>query len=208
MRYVDKEKVDESVEIDESKIEEAKDPSYRVVFVTGNYDTVRDINAKTDLRKMYKDLDAEFMAKAGTDDYWIDDIIPNDRGIPAVDKEIFLDRRGRLDQNMIDSILGDDEFALKAQFLKDVGFDITEDNLEEVNVWGKATDLIDTSFGGRVPEDWAWEQLENFNPNLFKELEKDGASYFDIGRWVGDFIPNGDANWDTVDGNFVYTYMT
>ena len=181
--------------------------SLSVTWVTSDYSVTKEVT-KRNYQNIEKEVAEEFKNDAGTDDFWVDSVWSEDRNLSRIDwKELVTNKGSRLDLKMLDQVFEDEGFAIKASFLLDRGYDVTDERLEEVSVWeAEWSEMIDSSFGDPVPSKWAWEQLELHRPDLAKALEKGGEAYFELGRWIGDFDPNGWAKWSYKRPYFVYTF--
>ena len=184
--------------------------AYTIVYVTGMGSITAELNDRNykNVKKFEDEISKQFMDKYQTDDFWVDDVIAS-RNSPDVDADIFTDRGTRLDQNNVKMIFSDTDFGIKAKFLVDQGYDITEDNLDEVIVWG-ATSNIDYSDDKDYyyPTEFVDEEMENFYPNLVKELEKANAeSYFNAANVIRDWEYNGDLRTSWYRDIFVYSFL-
>jgi len=194
------------------KLIEQKDLSVKVVYVTSNYSKTVEFNEKNydEYSKVMKDLEQEFMAKAQTDDFWIDDVWIDGLDISGIDWKDFFEGRDRgFDPDKLELVFEGDveEFAVKVQFLKNQGMDISDDNINEVIVFGESNRTVEGNFKAIYPEDFVDNFLEDYYPDLLQALEDSNSnSYFDGARLVSDVEANGGFHSDWIGDSFVYSY--
>lgn len=181
--------------------------SLSITWVTSDYSVTKEVTERN-YKTIENDVAKEFKNDTGTDDFWIDNVWSEDKNLSRIDWKVLVTNKGsRLDMEILNQVFKDEDFAIKVSFLLDHGYDITNERLNEVFVWeADWSEMIDSSFSDPVPGEWAWEQLELHRPDLAKALEKGGEEYFELGRWIGDFDPNGWAKWSYKRPYFVYTF--
>lgn len=183
----------------------AKKMSYSVVYVSANesYTAILDESNFSDVAALEEIVEGYFLATAQSDDFWIDDIFSNGDA-PQVSKDVFTRGQGRLDQDMVDLIFGDEEFPVKAEFLVTWGYDITEANLEEVYVQEVgASNWVYAEKSYKYPEDWLDQMFEEYFPDLYKALDAANAqSYFQPELIFRDMEFNGDIRTAVIDDDY------
>jgi len=179
---------------------------FTAVLMNGQDSETINFSDYKEFEKKYKDVVKEFQSRTGSDDVWVDQIWV-DRGPLSTIKGINWDQilltgngSGGLNKKMLQQVLEGEDVAIKIAFLNDTGYDVTENNLEDAQVYDASGDrLVDGNFGSRFPEGWLDEQSETYYSSLIKELEKvNGDSYFDWARLFSD---------DEANGGFVSSFV-
>lgn len=143
-----------------------------------------------------------------SDDFWIDDAYV-EFARNSIDVKDLLD--SRLDDKDIENILEDENFVYKAIFLKDQGFDIDEDNLEQVQVMEASPSDLETSGekGYVYPTDFIEEYAQEFFSDLYKALDRNSAmGYFEWTYLFRDMEFNGGlrAKYYEAYDMFIYSF--
>jgi uncharacterized OB-fold protein len=199
----------ESIENEnQDKIEEARD-GFTIVWITSNYSVVKSgIMDQRSYDKAYNDTKKEMKEMADTDDFWIDDIWYDGKDMPSgINWKTVLLPKGQFNEDLLEQILTDSYLPIKIQFLSNHGFDITEDNLDEVYVHdANGESWVEGHLRTWFPEDWLYDDFEQNNSK--EKFIVENWSYFKegIAKVYSDMDMNGKATFDKIDDYFVYSY--
>lgn len=196
------------------KLVESNKKEFGIVFVSNPGSTVLYINDKNynDIDSIYDEAYEKVSIDAGfkVGEIWIDDVIAEGFDIKGrIDwKKIITDRKGIIDPEIIEKAFEDDEFVVKAQFVTDLGMDIKNVDLDEIQVYdAKHENWVGGKYDHEYPENWITDYAETFYPDLVKQLEKANAdSYMDWTGVISDNEINGELECARIDEYFVYVY--
>ena len=168
---------------------------------------MRVIGVDTDIDKMYEGLKDEFMEKAHTDDFWIDDMWTEDSDLP-IDWMPIIAKGGIIDRVLLaEAFAGGDEFGIKTKFLSDGGCDITEESLGGVYVYDAGSEnWVEGNWGVSFPDIWLYDTFGDMYPDEGMVILN--WNYFEVGAACvfSDDVPNGVAKYDRIGDYFVWAY--
>jgi len=175
--------------------------SYTIKLTKKNY---------SNIEKLIEEVRKQSVEDTGSDDVWIEEVILV-KGISkeenSIDWTLLL---GELDQDIVDLLYEEDDISFKLLFCRDyfgnrMTADDVKNSIEEIYVINNP----DWVYSGneRYPESLVEDVMENFYPNLLKELEKAKAeSYFDAVNIVRDMGYNGDIRDMIVGDTYIYSW--
>ena len=191
----------------------ASDLEIQVLYVTSNHSVVvkvNDIN-HSDVAGIEEQVGKEMMEEAQTDDFWIDDAWV-EKGDMEIANQTLIDiitggQGSRLNQDAVNQVFSDPEYPLKASALVKWGYDVSQEAIDEIQVYKVGDESwIEGNFQEVFPDGWLYEEITN-TMNLPEWMETNYV-YFEDGfaRMLSDNVPNGDAKYDRIGDYFVYTY--
>lgn len=192
--------------------EASNDYNFDLIFINNqNSYTVRLTKKNySNIEKLVDEVRKQSLEDTNSDDVWIEEVILV-KGLSkeenSIDWTLLL---GDLDQDIIDLLYEEDDISFKLLFCRDyfgnrMTSDNVTDNIEEIYVINNP----DWVYSGKdkFPESLIEEVMENFYPNLLKELEKANAeSYFSAENIVRDMGYNGDIRDMIVGDTYIYSW--
>ena len=176
--------------------------SYTIKLTKKNY---------SNIEKLIEEVRKQSVEDTGSDDVWIEEVILV-KGISkeenSIDWTLLL---GELDQDIVDLLYEEDDISFKLLFCRDyfgnrMTADDVKNSIEEIYVINNP-DWVYSNDDERYPESLVEDVMENFYPNLLKELEKANAeSYFDAVNIVRDMGYNGDIRDMIVGDTYIYSW--